>query len=89
MTDESAIRKLSAQAREFPETMEIMDRVRNVMAAQLFKTPLGATSEREALYLRVATLDAMKIEMESLLAVSASDKAIRDYAEALATPQEK
>lgn len=86
MTEEQA-RKAQAQSREFPETMEIMDRIRNALAERVFKTPVNAVQERENLYLRVQTLDAMKAEMESLLAGTASEKAVQEYVSSLATTE--
>lgn len=84
MTEEQA-HKAKAQAREFPETLEIMGRIRNALAAKLFKTALSATQEREDLYLRVQTLDAMTDEMAQLLASNAGEKAITEYVESFAT----
>lgn len=88
MTEEQA-HKAKAQAREFPETLEIMGRIRAALAARLFKTPLAATQEREDIYLRVQTLDAMNDEMASLLAANAGEKAIAEYIESIATTGEK
>jgi hypothetical protein len=83
MTEDQA-RKAQAQNREFPETLEIIDRIRDALAAQVFKTPVLATQVREELYLRVQSLDAMKAEMQSLLTANSSEEAIRAYAEQLA-----
>ena len=84
MTEEQAL-KAKAQAREFPETIEIMSRIRAAMAERLFKTAIADTQIREDLYLRVQTLDAMKDEMQMLLANDAGEKAIEAYVESLAT----
>lgn len=87
MTEAEAI-KAAAQKREFPETMEIFARIRAAMAEQLFKTKVSETVIREELFLKVQTLDAMIGEMEMLLANSASEDAVTDYIEALATTGE-
>lgn len=84
MTEEQAL-KARSQAREFPETMEIMARIRAALADRVFKTPISAQTEREDLYLRVQTLDAMMEEMQSLLTTGASEKAVDEYAEQIAT----
>jgi hypothetical protein len=86
---EAEARKAQAQAREFPETMEIMDRIRSALAEKLFKTDVLDKSTREEIFLRVQTLDAMKQEMEALLAASASEQDISQYIESLATTGEK
>ena len=84
MTEEETL-KARAQAREFPETMEIMDRIRSALAERLFKTEVLDTKTREEIFLRVQTLDAMKLEMSSLLAAKASDDQIAAYIKELAT----
>lgn len=84
MTEEQQA-KASAQAREFPETMEIMARLRAGLAEQLFKTAVLATEEREAIYIRVVTLDAMDAEMRKILSSIADDDVIKKTIEALAT----
>lgn len=86
MTEEQTL-KAQAQAREFPETMEIMGRIRDALAAQLFKTKVSETQIREDLYLRVQTLDAMKNEMGILLAEGASEIAINEHIKSLATTE--
>jgi hypothetical protein len=83
MTEEQA-RKASAQQREFPETLEILSRVRTALAEQVFKTPVSAKDTREDLYTRVQALDALSAEMASILASNASDRAIEEYAELIA-----
>jgi hypothetical protein len=60
-------RREQAQAREFPETIALFDRIRAAMAERLFATPLGAAVEREMLYTKVQALDALKGEMVALL----------------------
>lgn len=84
MTEEQA-REAQAQAREFPEALKIIDRIRAALAERVFQTAISAQQEREDLYTRVQALDALKSEMESLLANSASEKAITEYIESLAT----
>lgn len=84
MTEEQQI-KANAQRREFPETMEIMARIRAALAERLFKTAVNAHIEREELFLRVQTLDAMTTEMGNLLATNASEDAINEYVESIAT----
>lgn len=79
-------RKLQAQTREFPETVEIIDRIRDALAARLFKTAVLDSKSREEIYLRVQSLDAMKEEMQRILAEGASEKAIEAYAASLAKP---
>lgn len=86
MTEEQA-RKAKAQAREFPETMEILARVRAALAERVFLTPVSAHQEREDLYTRVQALDALKTEMEALLANNAGEQAIQEYVESLATTE--
>lgn len=82
---EDELRKRRAQAREFPETMEIMARIRAALAARMFQTGLGERDEREAIYLRVQTLDAMTSEMQTLLASESDTRAIEEYVKSLAT----
>lgn len=84
MTEEQA-KKAQAQAREFPEAMEILGRIRDALAAKLFQTAVLDRDTREELYLRVQSLDAMKSEMTSLLAANAGERAIAEYVESLAT----
>lgn len=84
MTEEQA-RKAQAQAREFPETMEIMVRIRDALAAKLFETAVLDRDTREELYIRVQSLDAMKTEMAKLLTSKAGDEAIQEYVESLTT----
>lgn len=84
---EDQAKKAQAQAREFPETMEILGRIRDALAAKLFQTAVLDRDTREELYLRVQSLDAMKTEMAALLAASAGDKAIQEYVESLATTE--
>ena len=84
MTEDQA-KEAQAQAREFPETMKIMARLRGALAERVFKTPISAKDEREDLYLRVQTLDAMMTEMQTLLTTGASEKAMDEYADLIAT----
>lgn len=84
MTEDQAI-KAASQRREFPETMEIMGRIREALAAKLFLTPVNARDEREALYIRVQAIDAMTGEMSNILTTTASEKDIAEYVESLAT----
>lgn len=86
---EDKFHKAQAQAREFPETMEILDRIRAALAEKLFQTAILDKAAREEIYLRVQSLDAMKNEMQTLLAGNASEEAMREYAESLATTAEK
>lgn len=88
MTEEQAA-KASAQRREFPETMEIMGRIRAALAERLFKTAITAKDEREDLFLRVQAIDAMTGEMQTLLAGAASEAEIAAYVESLATTDGK
>jgi hypothetical protein len=83
MTEDQAL-KAAAQNREFPETLEIIDRIRNALAAKVFETPVLARDVREELYLRVQSLDAMRTEMQNILTANSSEEAIRAYAEKLA-----
>lgn len=86
MTEEQA-RKAQAQQREFPETMEILARVRDALAAKVFETKVGDTAIREDLYTRVQALDALSGEMALILATNAGEKAIEEYAERIATTE--
>lgn len=86
MTEEQAL-KAKAQAREFPETMEILAKVRDALAAQVFKTPVSASAVREDLYTRVQAIDALRDEMNSLLTGIKSDQDYRQYAESVATTE--
>lgn len=87
MTEDQARKaQAQAQAREFPETIEILERVRAALAEQVFKTPVTAAAQREDLYTRVQALDALLNEMTAILASNASEKAITEYAESLARP---
>lgn len=86
MTEEQK-RKLTAQRREFPETMELLAKVREALAEQVFKTPVLAADQREALCLRVQTLDAMMDEMRKIMAAGASQEAIDEYAKSFATTE--
>lgn len=88
MTEDQAM-KARAQAREFPETLEIIDRIRSALAAKVFETPISAKDIREELYLRVQSLDAMKTEMQSLLTANSSEEAIQAYAAELAKEDKK
>lgn len=88
MTEDQA-RKAQAQNREFPETMEILGRVRDKLAAQVFVTTISASAAREDLYTRVQALDALRSEMAKIMAVNASETAIQAYVEELAKPSEK
>lgn len=80
--------KARAQAREFPETMEIMRRIRAAMAERLFTTKVSERDIREDLYLRVQTFDAMMNEMGATLANLSSEEAIKEYVKQLATTGE-
>jgi hypothetical protein len=84
MTEDEA-HKARAQAREFPETMEILGKVRNLLAAKLFETNISERDAREDIYTRVQALDALQSEMASILATNASEDEIRAYIETLAT----
>lgn len=84
MTEDQA-RTALAQNREFPETMAIMARIRAALAERLFQTAVNDKDQREELFLRVQTLDAMQDEMKKLLATNASEKAMEEYAERIAT----
>jgi hypothetical protein len=83
MTDEA--RKAQAQVREFPETMEIMWRIRNALAETLFQTDVLDSDTREQIYIRVQALDTMTAEMAQLLAANAGEKVIQEYVEKIAT----
>lgn len=86
MTEEQA-HKSQAQAREFPETLEILAKVRAALAEQVFLTPINASAVREDLYTRVQAIDALMTEMTSILTDIQSDKDYRAYAERLATTE--
>lgn len=86
MTEEQA-RKAQAQSREFPETMEILDRVRIALAEQVFLTPISASAVREDLYTRVQAIDALRTEMNTILTGIKSEKDYREYAESIATTE--
>jgi len=65
--------------------MEIMGRIREALAERLFKTPVGAHIEREEIFLRVQTIDAMTGEMDQILRTAGSEQDITAYVESLAT----
>lgn len=88
MTEEQAL-KAKARAREFPETLEILAKVRAALAEQVFLTPIAASAIREDLYTRVQAIDALKLEMNSILTGIKSDEEYRKYAESVATTAEK
>jgi hypothetical protein len=81
---EDQARKAQAQSREFPETMEILGRVRDALAAQVFLTPVSASAAREDLYTRVQAIDALCIEMNTILTGIQADKDYTAYAESVA-----
>lgn len=83
MTEEEQ-KTRKAQLREFPETMAALLRVREALAARVFKTPVSASKEREDLYTRVQALDAMLPEMMTVLNGATDDDAIEAYAKAVA-----
>jgi Trp operon repressor len=58
MTEEQA-RKAKPKASEFPETLEILAKVRAALAEQVFLTPVNASAVREDLYTRVQAIDAL------------------------------
>ena len=84
MTEDQA-RKAQAQAREFPETLEILTRVREALAARLFLTNVADSAIREDIFTRVQAIDALRDEMAQILAANASERAIEEYAERIAT----
>lgn len=86
MTEDQA-RKAQAQSREFPETMEILGRVREALAARVFTTTVAEQAVREDLYTRVQALDALRDEMAGILANHAGQKAIEAYVEDLTAPK--
>lgn len=86
MTEDRAS-KAQAQAREFPETMEILGRVREALAKRLFLTTVAEQAFREDLYTRVQALDALRDEMVKIMANNAGSKAIDEYVETLAPTQ--
>jgi hypothetical protein len=83
MTEEQTL-KFKEQQREFPQTLEILRRVRDALAAKTFETPLNARDVREDLYTRVQALDALTGEMQQILRDGGDEKAIAAYVEALA-----
>lgn len=87
MTEDQA-RKAQAQQREFPETMEILGRVRDALAARVFQTKVADQAIREDLYTRVQTLDALRDEMALILANNAGEEAIEAYIATLAKAAE-
>jgi hypothetical protein len=86
MTEDQAI-KAQAQSREFPETMEILGRVRGALVEQVFKTPVGASAQREDLYTRVQAIDALIVEMDTILTGIKADRDYTAYAESIATTE--
>lgn len=84
---EDQVRKAQAQRREFPETLEILGKVRDALAARLFQTNLSERDAREDIYTRVQALDALRNEMATILANHASTQAIEAYAESIATTE--
>lgn len=83
MTEDQA-QKSQAQSREFPETLEILAKVRAALAEQVFLTPIGASAQREDLYTRVQAIDALRGEMETILTGIKADKDYTAYAESVA-----
>lgn len=83
---EDEVGKVRAQAREFPETIVILAKVREAMVTRLFKTTQDASLERERLYQAVQILDAMTGQMETVLSSNASSDAIASYIESINTP---
>jgi hypothetical protein len=67
-------------AREFAETENAFDQVREAMAARLLSSPPEASAERERLYLAVQVLDAVRAKMTALIATAADSKVIEVYA---------
>lgn len=86
MTEEQAL-KAKEQSREFPQTMEILAKVRAALAEQVFKTPVSASAQREDLYTRVQAIDALMSEMNSILTGIKSDEDYRKYAASVATTE--
>lgn len=86
MTEEQTL-KAKAQAREFPETMEILGKVRAALAEQVFLTPVSAMAVREDLYTRVQAIDALTKEMTTILTNFKADADYRAYAESIATTE--
>lgn len=86
MTEEQA-RKAQAQSKEFPQTKEILAKVRTALAEQVFLTPVNASAAREDLYTRVQAIDALMVEMDTILTGIKSDEAYRKYAESIATTE--
>ena len=69
--------------------MEILTKVRDALAEQVFKTPVSASAVREDLYTRVQAIDALTAQMGSILTGIRSDEEYRKYAESVATTGEK
>lgn len=86
MTEDQA-RKAQAQGREFPETLEILAKVRTALAEQVFLTPVNASAVREDLYTRVQAIDALCKEMSTILTGIKADADYRAYAESIATTE--
>lgn len=84
MTEEEA-RKADAQNREFPETIEILGKLRDKLAERLFQTNIADKDLREDIYTRVQALDALRNEMAAILTANGSEKQMRAYIESLAT----
>ena len=84
MTEEEA-RKAEAQNREFPETIEILGKLRDKLAERLFQTNIADKDLREDIYTRVQALDALRNEMAAILTANGSEKEMRAYIESLAT----
>jgi len=84
LTEDEA-RKAQAQNREFPETLEVLGRVRDALASKLFLTTLDQQPVREDIYTRVQALDALRDEMARILATNASEKDIEAYLQTLPT----
>ena len=86
MTDAEA-KKARAQDREFPETLEILGRIRTALATRMFQTNVGDSTEREAIFLRVQTIDAMTQEIEEILRTNKAGKELDEYAAKFATTE--
>lgn len=84
MTEEQA-RKAQAQSKEFPQTMEILAKVRAALAEQVFLTPVNASAAREDLYTRVQAIDALMVEMDTILTGIKAEKDYTEYAKSVAT----
>lgn len=89
MTEDDLKRKLTAQKREFPETMDLLAKVRAALAEKVFTLPITDAVGREAMCLRVQTLDAMIGEMKTLLTHGANQDAIDAYAKQFATTESR